>query len=84
MTPLPAATTHPRASTKPWAQTSFLTTDPKPPPDEDASREAMEALRAADQAVDAHSQRSALDRLASHLSQQAQQRGRTPVPKRPS
>ena len=44
----------------------------------------MEALHAADQAVDVYSQRRALDRLAGHLSQQAHQRGRTPVPKRPS
>lgn len=44
----------------------------------------MEALRAAGQAVDSHSQRSALDRLAASLSQHARQRGRTPVPKRPS
>jgi phage-related minor tail protein len=84
MTPLPVATAHPKASTQPWAQTSFLTTDPEPALDHDASREAMEALRAADQAVDVHSQRRALDRLARHLSQQAHQRGRTPVPKRPS
>lgn len=82
MTPLPAATTHPKASTQPWAQTSFLTMDPESAPDEDASREAMEALRAADQAVDPHSQRRALDRLTASLTQQARQRGRTPVPKR--
>lgn len=43
----------------------------------------MDALRAADRAKDAPSRRRALDRLAKHLSQQAQQRSRTPVPKRP-
>ena len=84
MTPLPAVTAHPNVATEPWAQTSFLTTDPEPALNNDASREAMEALHAADQAVDVHSQRRALDRLARHLSQQAHQRGRTPVPKRPS
>ena len=87
MTP-PAKTARANGSTLPWSQTSFLAVDtvitaPTVPYD-DASWEVMEALRAADQAVDAHSQRRALERLARHLSQQAQQRGRTPVPKRPS
>lgn len=81
MTPLPAATMHPRTSTQPWAQTSFLATDPEPALDDDASREAMEALRAADQAVDPHSQRRTLDRLTTSLIRHARQRGRTPVPK---
>lgn len=82
MTPLPAATAHPRASTQPWAQTSFFATDPEPALDDDSSREVMEALRAADQAKDLLSQRRALDRLTAALTQQAGQRGRTPVPKR--
>lgn len=84
MRPLPAATAHPSGSTEPWAQTSFLTTDPEPARDNDSSRAAMDALRAADQAVDSHSQRRALDRLTASLSQHARQRGRTPVPKRRS
>lgn len=84
MTPLPVATTHPKAATQSWAQTSFLATDPEPALDDDSSREVMEALRAADQAVDPPSQRRALDRLTASLIQQARQRGRTPVPKRPS
>lgn len=87
MTPLPAATTPPNMSTQRRSQTSFLATETKVSPavdsGDDLSREVMEALRAADKAVDSHSQRSALDRLARHLSQQAQQRGRTSVPKRP-
>ena len=82
MTPLPVATTHPKASTQPWAQTSFLATDPEPALDDDSPRDAMVALRAADQAVDPDSQRRALDRLTVSLIQHAQQRGRTPVPKR--
>jgi len=83
MTPPPAPTTHAAESPLPWAQTSFLAADPETAPDDDPSREIMDALRAADRAKDAPSQRRALDRLAKHLSRQAQQRSRTPVPKRP-
>ncbi len=88
MTPPPAVTAHPSISAQPWAQTSFLSTETEAIPvvssGDDLSREVMEALRAADHAVDPHSQRIALQRLALHLSQQAQKCGRTPVPKRPS
>ena len=48
MTPLPAATPHPSVSAQSWAQTSFLDTGPAPALDIDTSREAMDALRAAD------------------------------------
>ena len=38
MTPLPAVTAHPSVATEPWTQTSFLTTDPEPSLNNDASR----------------------------------------------
>ncbi len=82
MTPLSAATDLLGVSTQTWAQTSFLATDSEPVLDNEPIRDAREALRAADQAMDPRSQRHALDRLARHLRQQAQQRGHTSVPKR--
>ena len=88
MTLPPSTTTYPSVSAQTWAQTSFLTTETEAVPAvdsrDDLFREVMEALCAEDQAVDAHSQRSALDRLTTSLIQHTRQRGRTPVPKRRS
>jgi hypothetical protein len=64
-----------------WDQISFLddagatTVDPAP-------HELEDALGLADHAADPESGRAALDRLYSHLAQQAIRRGRTPIPKR--
>lgn len=81
MTPLPAATTLPSTSTQTWAQTSFLATDVESARDHDPIRDAREALHAAEHAGDLRRQRRALARLTESLREQAQQRGRTPVPK---
>ena len=65
-----------------WAQTSFLAADAGVVQDESLPRPVVEALVAADHAADRRSRRDALDRLSARLTQQALQRGRTPVPKR--
>jgi len=65
-----------------WAQTSFLAEDINAVQADCVPRAAAEALGAADHAADRRARHAALDRLAVHLTEQALQRGRTPVPKR--
>ncbi len=84
MPPPHPETSHVNATALPWAPTSFLPAAAKTPPADEPSREVMAALRAVDYAADQRNQREALDQLAAHLTQQARQRGRTPVPKRPT
>ena len=71
---------HPAES--PWDQTSFLAEDTGATPAQATPRPVREALGAADHAADQSTRREALERLARHLTEQAVQRGRTPVPKR--
>lgn len=65
-----------------WRQTSLFGDVAAAVPGDDAFRAAREALAAADDAAHPRRQRAALDQLAQSLAQQAQRRGRAPIPKR--
>lgn len=84
MAPGPADQPPAEKPSQPWSQTSFLGEDVVPGATAPPTRVVIDALGAADHAGDARTRRVALDRLAASLTDQARQRGRTPVPKRGS
>jgi hypothetical protein len=65
-----------------WNQTSFFGEEAGAAQATSGAHVVTDALGAADHAADQRTRREALDRLARHLTEQAMQRGRTPVPKR--